>query len=288
MCRRCIVKKFWYKNKRIILRSIISTITLIFFVFVIPIVIDWMYKIPARLPIFAMSWESKDVLSFYGSILGAAATIIALTKTIKFTRENQREERKLSIRPYLETRKYNYTNFEDIPNKKDVIYLDIMPNLITYQGGLPDDISAIQDLKNRKAYEENYNLQNLDEVLYNTSTIKYFNDKYLLYYEIINCGAGNAINVSFNINSRCIIPSFCVTTTESKKIMLVLNKELLELSGEYELKLAFVYYDIASLAQYYQTETIIFTNKNKKGELKTLQKSGAFLTGPMEMAKTSK
>ena len=225
------MKKFWHKNKKTITSTVLITVILIFFVFVVPIIINWMYKTPARLPIFAMSWEAKDVLSFYGSILGAAATIIALTKTIKFTRENQREERKLSIRPYLETRKYNYTNFDDIPDKKDVIYLDIMPNIITYQGGLPDDISEIKNIKNRKAFEKNYNLENLDEAMYSTRIANYFNDKYLLYYEVINCGAGNAINVSFNINSRCIIPSFCVTTTESKKIMLVLNKELLEHSG---------------------------------------------------------
>lgn len=282
------MKKFWHKNKKRITQIIIAGAILIFFVFIIPIAINWLYKIPAVLPILEMDWDGKDVLSFYGSILGAVATIVALTTTIKFTRENQKEERKLSIRPYLQTSKYNYTNFEDIPDKKDVIYLDIKPNIITYQGGLPDDISAIKDLKNRTAFGKNYNLQNLDEVMYNTSTVKYFDDKYLLYYEINNCGAGNAINVSFNINSHCVIPSFCVTTTETKKIMLVLNQELLDRYGEYELKLAFVYYDIASLGQYYQTETIIFTNKNKKGELITLQKSGAFLTGPMEMSKDSK
>ena len=89
--QRCIMKKFWHKNKKTITSTVLITVILIFFVFVVPIIINWMYKTPARLPIFAMSWEAKDVLSFYGSILGAAATIIALTKTIKFTRENQRE-----------------------------------------------------------------------------------------------------------------------------------------------------------------------------------------------------
>ena len=49
-----------------------------------------------------------------------------------------------------------------------------------------------------------------------------------------------------------------------------------------------MYYDIASLAKYYQTETIIFTNKNKYAELKTLQKSGTFLTEPMEIPETLK
>ena len=278
------MKKFWYKNKKTILRSVIATIALIFFVFVIPIVINWMYKTPAKLPIFAMSWEAKDVLSYYGSILGAVATIIALTATIKFTRENQKEERKLSIRPYLQTSKFNYTSFEGIPTTKDVIYMDIKPNIVNYQGGVPDDISGIIDLKNKRIFDKTYNLDGIDNGMYISNVNNYFSSRYLLCYEIKNCGAGNAINVSLNINSRCFVPSFCVTTTESAKIMFILNKELLELSGEYVLKIAFVYNDIASLGKYYQTETIIFSNKNKYGELKTIQRADGLLTPPMEIS----
>ena len=278
------MKKFWYKNKKTILRSVIATIALIFFVFVIPIVINWMYKTPAKLPIFAMSWEAKDVLSYYGSILGAVATIIALTATIKFTRENQKEERKLSIRPYLQTSKFNYTSFEGIPTTKDVIYMDIKPNIVNYQGGVLDDISGIIDLKNKRVFDKTYNLDGIDNGMYISNVNNYFSSRYLLCYEIKNCGAGNAINVSLNINSRCFVPSFCVTTTESAKIMFILNKELLELSGEYVLKIAFVYNDIASLGKYYQTETIIFSNKNKYGELKTIQRADGLLTPPMEIS----
>lgn len=278
------MKKFWYKNKKTILRSVIATIALIFFIFVIPIAINWMYKTPAKLPIFAMSWEAKDVLSYYGSILGAVATIIALTATIKFTRENQKEERKLSIRPYLQTSKFNYTSFEGIPTTKDVIYMDIKPNIVNYQGGVPDDISGIIDLKNKRVFDKTYNLDGIDNGMYISNVNNYFSSRYLLCYEIKNCGAGNAINVSLNINSRCFVPSFCVTTTESAKIMFILNKELLESSGEYTLKIAFVYNDIASLGKYYQTETIIFSNKNKYGELKTIQRADGLLTPPMEIS----
>lgn len=277
------MKKFWYKNKKTILRYVIVTIALVFFIFVIPIVINLMYKMPARLPMFAMSWEAKDALSYYGSILGAVATIVALTATIKFTRENQKEERKLSIRPYLQISKFNYTSFEGLPNTKDVIYMDIKPNIINYQGGIPDDISQIIELRNKKVFDKTYNLDGIDDGMYHSNMTNYFNSRYLLCYEIKNCGAGNAINVSLNVNSRCFIPSFCVTTTDSTKIMFILNKELLGESGEYVLKIAFVYNDIALLGKYYQSETIIFTNRNKYGELKTVQRAEGLLTGPMEI-----
>lgn len=278
------MKRFWHKNRKRIIQVAIAVVALILFIFVIPIAINWLYKTTAILPMFAMNWEGKDALSFYGSILGASATIIALTATIKFTRENQKEERKLSIRPYLQTSKFNYTSFEGIPDTKEVIYIDIKPNIITYQGGVPEDISCIIELKDKKVFDRTYSLNGMDAGMYNSNVRSYFCGKYLLCYEIKNCGAGNAINVSLNVNSRCFIPNFCVTTTDSTKIMFILNKELLETSGEYPLKIAFVYYDIASLGKYYQSETIIFTNKNKYGELKTIQKAEGLLTGPMEMS----
>lgn len=279
-------KGFWYKNKKRITQVIIAGVILIFFVFVIPIAINWLYKFPADIPILEMDWDGKDVLSFYGSILGAVATIVALTTTIKFTRENQKEERKLSIRPYLQTSKFNYTNFQEIPDSKEVIYIDIKPNIITYQGGIPDDISRIIDLKNKRVFDKTYNVEGIDDGMYNSNVINYFGSRYLLCYEIKNCGAGNAINVSLNVNSRCFIPNFCVTTTDATKIMFILNKELLDRSGEYILKIAFVYHDIALLGKYYQSETIIFTNKNKYGELKTTQKAEGLLTGPMELSES--
>ena len=55
-------------------------------IFVVPFVINLLYSKPAILPSFAMTWEASDVLVFYGSLLGATATIYALNRTIKFTR----------------------------------------------------------------------------------------------------------------------------------------------------------------------------------------------------------
>lgn len=49
-------------------------------------------------------WNAADVLSYYGNILGSAATIIALIVTIRFTsktnKENYNQQKKLIIAEY--------------------------------------------------------------------------------------------------------------------------------------------------------------------------------------------
>jgi len=277
------MKEFFQRNKKSVRKFIGWCSITIFFMFVIPILINWAYATPAFLPIFEMKWQGADALNFYGSILGAAATIYVLRKTIKFTIDNQREERKLSIKPYLETYKYRYTDFEDLPTERNVVYLEVYPDVVTYQGGLPEDISLIIDLKNRGDYKENYNVK-LDEVLYKAQMDNYLQEKYLLYYEISNLGAGNAINVNLKINDTEAMPSFGISTKESKNFVFILNSKLLEKTKDNKclLKLSFEYSDVASLAKYVQTEEVIFCEKNG---LNTVQLKKHLLTSPIEFKK---
>lgn len=271
------MKDFWLKHKKIITEIVVWSIAAIVFIFAIPIGINWVYKFPASLPIFAMDWEAKDVLAFYGSLLGAAATIFVLTETINFTRENQKEERKLSIKPYLETQKYNYTNFDNFPEDKNIIYMEIKPNIKTYQGALPEDIRYIIEVEKQKISDRDYIMK----------TKEYFEEKYLLYYEISNCGAGNAINVVLKINNDTIIPAFCITTNSPKKIMFILHNDLLEgtENKDYKFELAFEYTDIASLGSYYQSEKVILLKRNR---LITYQKESGFLSKPTEIVVKNK
>ena len=59
---------------------IVMTIVAIFLVFVavavVPLLINWMFTIPALFPLFAVQWEAKDALSYYGSALGFLGTVI--------------------------------------------------------------------------------------------------------------------------------------------------------------------------------------------------------------------
>lgn len=274
------IRDFLHKHKATILRSIKCTIAIAFFVFVIPLAINWAYDQPARFPIFAVSWDAKDALSFYGALLGAAAAIYVLQQTIRFTIGTQREERKLAVKPYLQSSKYHYNDAASIPDDKNIVYLNVCKHAITYQGALPWDISLIKKIHTKLLANEE--VDPMDHAVYTLNLETFEQKKYVLAYDLINCGAGNAINVNLQINNKPTIGSFCVTTTAPKKFVLFLNSDLIEPGeNEFSLKILLTYTDIASMGNYYQTEEIIFTYKDEK--LKTIQKSGEILTKPLEI-----
>ena len=72
-----------------------------FFIVGIPILINESYKNGQG---YITMWNAADVLSYYGNILGSAATIIALIVTIRFTsktnEENYNQQKKLIIAEY--------------------------------------------------------------------------------------------------------------------------------------------------------------------------------------------
>lgn len=278
-----IMRGLYYLKQHIkpILSILGWTALIVFFVCAVPLMIDCAFKKPAQFPIFAVAWEAKDALSFYGDLLGAAATIFVLQRTIKFTIENQKDERKLSIKPCLETKKYNFTNIFKIPTDQEITFLTISKNGITYQGALPDDINDLRIIRDR--LNSQLSIDSLEQARFNHSIETLLKQKYYLYYEVSNCGAGNALNVSMQINKNIVLPNFCITISEPKKFMFILNSDLLDAdNSEYTLKLFFAYDDIASLARYYQTEYIIFS-KNSESTLKTMQMSGELLTKPVEI-----
>ncbi len=89
------------KNKLEMKKIIIIMIVSVFFIVGIPILINESYKNGQG---YITMWNAADVLSYYGNILGSAATIIALIVTIRFTsktnEENYNQQKKLIIAEY--------------------------------------------------------------------------------------------------------------------------------------------------------------------------------------------
>lgn len=274
------MKKFWLKCGNRISTTLKWFLIVAVFAIAVPIGIDIAYKRPSLFPVFDVAWEAKDALAFYGSLLGAVATIFALRMTILFTRENQKEERRLSIMPYLETHKSEYKDIDNIPDAQGIIYLRINKDLITYQGALPEDIS---DLKRRQIELDAGELEPVVEgaMLY-AETVGFFDENCVLLYEIENCGGGNAVNVNFKINNKDALPNFCITTTLPKKFVLIFNKDLLGENNKCELSFSISYSDVSSLGKYIQEESIIFYS-NSKGELKTKQTEKCLLHKPVQL-----
>ncbi|MBC3897996.1 hypothetical protein GH811_00015 [Acetobacterium malicum] len=61
-----------------------------------PIVINQLYKYGNTYGGYLTLWEATDLLQYYGTLLGATATIIAVIWTINFTRESAEKDRRLS------------------------------------------------------------------------------------------------------------------------------------------------------------------------------------------------
>ena len=113
-------KKLGIKNILIILA------VFIFFFFFIPILINQSYKYGHG---YVTMWSATDVLSYYGSIVGSAATIIALIITIRFTnkanKESHNQQKKLIVAEYkAEQLKKNFElEFEEWRGFRDTILL---------------------------------------------------------------------------------------------------------------------------------------------------------------------
>lgn len=274
------MKELWKNHKRKICAGVGLFILL---VFVIPIAINWIYEQPALMPLFAMSWEAKDVLGFYGSLLGsvigAAATIYVLRKTIQFTVDNQKEERKLAVRPYLETQKYQYTDFSKISCGENTVFLMISKALITYQAEVPDVIIDKQKQIDRYRRSNVKNPIGID--LEDYVGIEYLAKNYILQIDLVNCGAGNAINVEFTMNQRPLLQAFCVTTQTPKRFICILNEDLID-DDTCELEFMLKYGDISSCAKYIQSEKVLFF-RGHDNKLTTSQRSRDLLTPPIEI-----
>lgn len=125
--------KYYLKNIRYfrkkILYSFLLLLLIILLIFVIPYFINIAFRIPS---VFSVDWNVNDALSYYGTILGSIATIIAIIITINNERKSLLKEKELSVTPILETSPYNIPN-GNMPNNINLpfVYTKITLNEIS-------------------------------------------------------------------------------------------------------------------------------------------------------------
>ena len=266
------MKQFYKKHK--IITIVISIVSFIILVFVIPICINWLYERSAPVSWLNMSWGAKDVLSFYGSLLGAVATILALIATIMFNRESQKEERKLSIKPYLQTNHFSTKNIFNKTFENRITYVSIHITGSEVTDYMPSEIEDLFILKSRYPKDTNYINKYVDE---------YFEHSFLMIYEIKNYGAGNAVNVKLEIKGgEVYIEDFCVGVSETKKFAIIFDDTLLSDTDPYIFRFNIIYTDVCSLGKYFQSESFKFF-RLESGELAFSQANEDFLSAPKEI-----
>lgn len=77
-------------------------IGILVFVFLVPLGINYAFKVPAFFKVFEAEWEAGDLLGYYGSVLGGIVSFLVLYLTLKKEREQVIEAEKRSKRTYLD------------------------------------------------------------------------------------------------------------------------------------------------------------------------------------------
>ena len=85
-------------NRKKILQIIIA---FIIFIFIIPLMINWLFKQCSPFEIFVTEWTAGDALSFYGSLVGATLTVFGVYLTIQYSQRNYREDIHNRVLPFL-------------------------------------------------------------------------------------------------------------------------------------------------------------------------------------------
>ena len=222
--------------------------------------------------IFLIPGESLQtiVLTITAAVYGGLLTLVGVAWTIKDNSEKIKQERKLSIKPYLEVRHSFFTQISEIP--PDIPLFVTIGDIIIMQRKLPDEISSL------------YTVQEVScDFMYSVRHSQFFSHHALIYVEIENCGAGNAINFKMKYNDAPISTT-SVTTNNPQKMLLILKDELFN-SEEDEyigIEFSFEYTDVSSLGKYEQKEQIMF-GRDPKGKLYISQFGEDMLTTPKEI-----
>jgi len=253
--------KLGRNNKIIILLFALAII-------IVPLSIHFIY-VPEDQASTQSEWTAGELLGYCGAIIGAAATIFAIIITINFTMENQKEARKLSIKPYMQTmHKPVYDVLENTYESINVIY-------VTYATPPLASFNLPYVLRNnaRNAVDATA------RVIYSNT---FFRENHYILYEITNVGANNAVNINFKINDQPVIPPFVISINAKKSFLIRLKSDQL-VDNSLELVFRIEFSDIASISTYEQHETIMFVKDPADQTLTTTQQIDELLTKPQEI-----
>jgi len=177
-----------------------------------------------------------NLLSYYGSILGAGATIGAVVLAINHNRKLFEEEQILSTKPFLETK------FKS----------------------LPKDVSPIENTIDKLFYLT-YSMKSKHISLSNLSLFpvqNFYPDPVIIEYTLSNVGAGNALNLKIVINEVVVSSNFVVPV--NKQIIFYILFDFIEKRNVNEIiDITFFYSDVHSKMIYEQIDKFVILPSGK-------------------------
>lgn len=266
-CGRCIVKRINWIIEHKIWAGMIG-----FGLFLLPILmVHTLFKISAPCKWLVPNWTAGDVLLYCGAVLGASATILAIILTIIFTQKNQKDERRLSIKPHLQTEHQPIFNTD-----KAISQVSNKAVFVIFPHNESESIGS--------TYEPPYILRKPEETAKEReiiSVLDFSRRYYIIQYTLSNVGAGSALNMSFTIDDKVVIPPFSLRVNDAKVFVIILKAELLKETTR-SLRFKYEYQDVASIAQYEQHETIVLF-KEGNGSLNSRQLTKDVISQPREI-----
>ena len=273
--------KRWIKEHKGI-STVLAILTAIIFLFIIPLVINWLFKVASPIELFVAEWDAGDALSFYGALLASVATIIGVYLSILYAQKNYREDERNRNKPYLALThlrsKSNANIFNTTYSKKEdgldpaelinppqyeefkieKVYVDITSTGIEFKSGLTDEQQKI--LANAGAVWKR-----------NGNEYALVSENYIsLPFDIENVGNGAAIDFIIALykkgNARRGINLYTIKQNGSIYLQIFSECKAESVYGDYILELQ--YHDIIG-TKYSQKYPITF-GTNDEGRLKTI------------------
>ena len=213
-------------------RKIFKVVLWVFLVFLlvlgIPAGINECYKMNGD---YTTLWSAADVLSYYGTLLGATATIVAVVWTIRFSKTQQQEERILAAKPWLTSKT------ELLNSIQEIVALQNGSTLYLFQSNDTWSMSKIAPYAIREG---------LHQINQTECAIK---------YELLNVGGNSATSINILFEGMPIIPPFALSKDANIVFVFVLPSK----AGQEETKytLSIDYGDTVSKTIYMQQEVLI-------------------------------
>lgn len=223
------------KNKRFKLWSCLCrNRKKLFFLFIllllasVPSLIDFLYLKGRYLTMQNTFFSAGDWLSFYGTIIGAGSTIIALVLTIQHNRKQQI----MGAKPLLQSSSNRLSLAEDVDR------IERVHKYLRYPFNNEDIVGSSESFTSTYIYRKD-NPQIIDT------------KEYLLFsYTVSNAGLGAAVGVNLKINGLVSLPKFYVSNAEAKIFVFIVGKEKVDTT----LNISLQYTDVFGQYVYTQHE----------------------------------
>ncbi|KNZ40609.1 hypothetical protein [Acetobacterium bakii] len=192
--------------------------------------------------------DATGILSFYGSIFGGFATLVAVVMSINHSKVQILKDRILSIKPYLQACYKPCEARDTIDHSSDLKEMYIAVDLTT------NKIKSCYELPSYWDVTE-------DKVI---KILRNKREHYLIEYTLSNVGAGNAVNLIMTINGEFnyAFPHMALPVNKSQTLFIRFSN-LDEDLQEKCISLLFRYSDIHSKVIYEQMDEIVICRGTK-------------------------